>query len=120
MFKVIIAGSRSFRDYGYLRAMVDIVLSRKVSMLEDIIIVSGCCPGPDLMGEKYAREKGYLVETHPAQWDFYGKTAGPIRNAEMARNADALIAFWNGRSPGTKNMIDEAEKHGLLIRVFNI
>ena len=118
VFKVIIAGSRSFRDYGLLRAKVDLLLSRKTSALTEIIIVSGHCNGADLLGEKYAREKKYKVETFLPQWDMYGKAAGPIRNAAMARNADALIAFWDGRSPGTENMIKEAEKNGLEIRII--
>jgi len=46
-----------------------------------------------------------------------GKAAGFIRNAEMAEYADALIAFWDGRSKGTKHMIDLAKKHGLKVKI---
>ena len=117
-FKVIIAGSRSFRDYGLLRAKTDILLSRKVSSLKQIVIISGHCNGADLLGERYAKEKKYRIETFLPQWELYGRAAGPIRNAEMARNADALIAFWDGQSRGTENMIAEAKANGLLIRII--
>ena len=53
----------------------------------------------------------------PADWDKYGKAAGYKRNGEMARNADALIAFWDGKSRGTKHMIDLAKKYDLQARV---
>ena len=118
VFKVIIAGSRGFNDYGLLRAKVDILLSRKVSALNEIVILSGHCNGADLLGEKYAREKKYRVETYLPNWDMYGRAAGPIRNAEMARNANALIAFWDEKSPGTKNMINEAQENKLEIRII--
>jgi hypothetical protein len=53
----------------------------------------------------------------PADWDRYGKAAGYIRNETMAANAEALIALWDGRSPGTKHMIDIARKKGLKVYV---
>ncbi len=51
-------------------------------------------------------------------WDIHGKSAGHIRNAEMADYADALIAFWDGKSRGTANMIENARKRGLKIKIF--
>lgn len=36
----------------------------------------------------------------------------------MAQNADALVAFWDGKSRGTKHMIDLADKYGLKVRVI--
>ena len=43
--------------------------------------------------------------------------AGPLRNEKMARVADALIAFWDGKSRGTKNMIDLANMKGISVRI---
>lgn len=117
VFRVIIAGSRGFRDFSLLCSYVDKVLSRKAQEGQ-IIIVSGHCPGADIMGEMYARTKGYPVEVHPANWHKYGRAAGPKRNKEMALSSDALIAFWDGNSTGTKNMIDEARAAGLPVRIF--
>ena len=62
-------------------------------------------------------ENGWEVLSFPADWDKYGKAAGYKRNDEMARNADALIAFWDGKSRGTRHMIDLAKKYGLQTRI---
>lgn len=74
--------------------------------------------GADLLGEKYAVERGYHVDRYPADWNGLGKRAGYIRNEQMARNADALVAFWDGQSRGTKHMIDLASRYGLKIRII--
>lgn len=117
-FKVIIAGGREFNDYELLKARVDAALCMK-SQSHKIVIVSGKARGADALGERYAVERGYEISAHPADWDAYGKSAGYRRNAEMAQEADALIAFWDGKSRGTKHMIDLAEKAGLVLRVVN-
>ena len=63
------------------------------------------------------QEHGLACDIHPADWDKHGKAAGPIRNAEMAEVADALIAFWDGQSRETKSMIDLARKKGLQVAI---
>ena len=112
--KVIIAGGREFNDYESLSKYCDFVLS---NLKEDIEVVSGECRGADKLGEKYAKERGYDVKPFPADWDKYKKAAGHIRNEEMAKYADALIAFWDGESKGTKGMIDLATKYGLKVKI---
>lgn len=113
-FKVIIAGSRTFTDYEFLKRKCDIVLVNK----EDIEIVSGAARGADKLGEQYAKERNYLLKHFPADWDTHGKGAGFKRNNEMALYADALIAFWDGKSHGTKHMIEVAENICLPVRVI--
>lgn len=113
-FRVIIAGGREFDDYSLLEKTMDNLLS---NIKADIIVVCGMAHGADSLGEKYAKSKGYQVDYYPAQWNLYGKRAGYIRNEQMAKNADALVAFWNGQSRGTKHMIDLAHKYNLKIRV---
>lgn len=108
-YKVIIAGSRTFNDYDLLHKSCDDIL-KAVPTDKDIIIVSGTARGADSLGEKYALERGYTIERHSADWEKYGKSAGMIRNAEMAKEADALICFWDGKSKGTQNMIHQARK----------
>ena len=112
--KIIIAGSRNFTDYKKLCKTCDHLLQYQT----EIEIVSGTARGADRLGEQYAREKGYPMKQFSADWNKYGKAAGPIRNQQMANYADALITFWNGKSRGTKNMIDLAKEIGLKIRVF--
>lgn len=113
--KVIVAGSRDFKDYKLLCESLDFYLSRQT----DIEIVSGCARGADSLAIQYANERGYPVKKFPANWDLYGKSAGYRRNAEMAEYADALVAFWDGKSKGTKHMIDLAEDKGLAVRTVN-
>lgn len=113
--RVIIAGSRNFYDYERLKQSCDKILVNQT----DIQIVSGTAKGADELGEKYANEKGYGLVLFSAQWDKYGKSAGYKRNVQMAENADALIAFWDEKSRGTKHMIDIANKLNLLVRIIN-
>ena len=116
MFKVIIAGSRDFSNYSYLKNKMDIILS---SIKEDVEIVSGKAPGADTLGENYAKERNYPIKPFPADWNKFGKRAGPIRNSEMSEYADACVCFWDGKSDGTKNMIDVARKNKLKLRIIN-
>lgn len=81
-------------------------------------IFSGVASGPDQLGESWARERGVPIRRFYADWSIFGKSAGPIRNREMAENADALIAIWDGESRGTANMIKEAIDHNLKVKVF--
>lgn len=83
-------------------------------------VVSGCARGVDASGELWARTFGIPVKHFPANWSL-GPKAGPIRNRQMAEYADALIAVWDGKSKGTKNMIAEAHARGLkvFIKVAN-
>jgi len=112
--RVIIAGGRDFGDYELLKTKCDIILQNQ----SEVIIVSGGAKGADALGERYAKEKGYQLESFPAKWGEYGKRAGMIRNVEMSETSDSLIAFWDGKSKGTRHMIDTATKGGLPIRVI--
>ena len=116
-FRVIIAGTRSFNDYELLRDSCNNLLSEK-QRTHTVVVISGTARGADQMGERYAKERGFQLRRFPADWELYGKSAGHIRNAKMADNADALIAFWDGESKGTKNMIDNARRKGLAVRVI--
>jgi len=115
--KVIIAGGRDFDNYEALCEVVDFKLSDKVSDMSDIEIVSGTATGADLLGEKYAMERGYVIKRFPADWNKHGLGGGHIRNRQMADYADALICFWDGKSKGSKNMIETAYKYKLKIKV---
>ena len=114
MFRVIIAGGRDFNNYAGLSASMDYLLK---NVCDEIQIICGMARGADRLGERYAKERGYKIRYFPADWDTYGKSAGYRRNVEMASNADALVAFWDGVSYGTKHMIDIAKEKGLAIRV---
>lgn len=114
MFRVIIAGGRDFNDYNLLVETMNHLLS---NVRDDITVICGKARGADTLGERYAKEHGYAIHYYPADWKRYGKAAGYIRNEKMAKNADALAAFWDGCSRGTKHMIETARKYGLNVRV---
>lgn len=114
MFRVIIAGGRDFNDYDMLVKTMDMVLQ---NITDEIQVVCGMASGADTLGERYAKERGYKIAYFPADWKKYGRAAGFNRNQEMAKNADALVAFWDGKSKGTKHMIDIACRCGLKVRV---
>lgn len=115
IFKVIVAGGREFNDYRLLCQTCDRMLSQK-HQTHDIVIISGTARGADTLGERYAQERGYAVERFPADWEHAGKSAGFIRNRQMADVADALIAFWDRHSRGTAHMIDQARQKSLPYR----
>lgn len=114
MFRVIIAGGRDFNDYQLLRKTLDNLLC---NITEEITVVCGQARGADTLGERYAKERGYSIAYFPADWKKYGKRAGYLRNEQMAQNADALVAFWDGQSRGTGHMIDLARRYGLKVRI---
>lgn len=114
-YKVIIAGCRDFNDYELLKEKCDDFLQDEKK--EDVVIISGHASGADALGERYAQECGFQLETYPADWKAHGRAAGPIRNARMSSAANALIAFWDGKSRGTKNMIETAKSHNLKVVV---
>ena len=117
-YRVIIAGSRSFNDYELLREQCLSILQEKMRT-HRVVIVSGHARGADSLGERFANEFRLPFELHPAKWRLLGKAAGMVRNAEMAKCSDALIAFWDGESRGTRHMISFARKRGLEVSVIN-
>lgn len=120
MKRIIIAGSREFQDYDLLKKEVYDILNLYNNM-DDVEIVVGGAEGTDKLGEKFAKELDLKCKVFNANWNGLGKSAGFIRNAEMAKYSSengskgVLIAFWNGTSRGTKHMIDLAKENGLEI-----
>lgn len=114
MIKVIIAGGRNFDDFNKLCQVCDEFLKDQIN----IEIVSGAYKGADLLGERYAAERHHPIKQFPADWRQYGKSAGLKRNAVKAAYAEMLIAFWDGKSKGTKHMIELATQAGLIVKVF--
>ena len=127
--KVIIAGSRSIRDY------FRVVEAVKQSNFEITEVVSGGAKGVDSLGELYAETNDIDCCIYIAQWKNldapgarikegpYGKynvLAGLNRNVEMAEYADALIAVHDGKSTGTQHMIKVAVERGLKVSIYAV
>lgn len=107
MGTLLIAGSRSYKDFNTLKRMVD----KNQGKYDYINIISGGAPGVDTLAKEYARYKyGDLFldrfAEYKADWDKYGKSAGFKRNITMADVCNYTYIFWDLRSPGTKNMIE--------------
>lgn len=116
--KVIIAGCRRLCDPIVTAELVRRTM--RESFPDCTEVVSGGAFGVDEIGEAWAEANSVPVKKFKAAWDEYGKSAGPIRNRQMAEYADALLAVWDGKSPGTKNMIHEATKRGLVVLVVTV
>lgn len=110
--KVIIAGSRDVTDYNTVRQAI----SRSGFPVTHVI--SGAARGVDQLGERWAKDHALPLLRVPAEWNTYGRSAGYRRNEDMAGVADALIAIWDGHSPGTRHMIETARRRGLRVFVF--
>ena len=115
-FRVVVAGSRDFNDYNLLSSELDKFLAGK----KNVTIISGTARGADRMGEQYAAEHGYKIDQFPAEWSKYHQGAGPIRNLEMVKTADAVVAFWDNQSTGTKNIIDCAKQENIPYKVISV
>jgi hypothetical protein len=117
--KLIIAGSRNLTDMELLKSSMGKFAKKHPDVRIDEI-VSGTASGPDTAAILYAKENNIPVKKFPAEWDKYGKSAGPIRNAEMAKYADGLVAIWDGKSRGTRNMIENIKNMGKPFEVFTL
>jgi hypothetical protein len=112
--RTIIAGSRDICDIQLVCEAVE------QSGFEISVILSGKARGIDLDAIEFAKINGIPWEEYPAKWTIDGvfhPEAGMVRNAEMVAKADALIAIWNGRSKGTRGMVEIATKRGLKVYV---
>lgn len=104
-FKLIVAGGRNFTDYDLLsKVIIDLATIEYPELA--ISIVSGMAKGADSLGYIFAIKHNVAKYLFPADWNKYGKRAGYIRNREMGNFADGLLAFWDGKSRGTKHMIE--------------
>ena len=123
MTRVIIAGSRKYNDYDKMLEELDNLGIHLINTIDTIEIVSGHASGADALGERFAKAYNYPLKIFPAEWNKYGKAAGPIRNEQMAKyvsEADRgiLVAFPVGESKGTRNMIKLAKQYGLEVEVI--
>lgn len=109
MAKVAVGGSRSIDSQEMVEAVLDQLL------LEGDIILSGNAPGVDRMGEEYARKRGLEVKIIPCEWDKHGFKATMMRNEVLLKSSDFVICFWDGRSEGTRHMLDIAKRARKLL-----
>ena len=119
MTRIVIAGCRDYNNYEEAEEFIDLCVSSFAGK-DNIVIVSGGAKGADMLGERYASERGFAIERYNADWKTYGRRAGPMRNKQMAEVSDYVICFWDGESKGTKSMIECAKKSGKTVMVKTI
>lgn len=100
--KLIIAGSRTITNYQSMLEAADMI---PLDFYVDEV-VSGMAKGADHLGEWWAEINHIPVKAFYPDWEQYGKGAGLVRNTQMGEYADALLALWDGKSKGTKHMIE--------------
>lgn len=104
--RLAVVGSRGFDDYEYLKATIE-----KINA--DIeCIISGGARGADSLAARYSREKGIALREYLPEYDKYGRGAPIVRNRLIVDDCDTLIAFWDGKSRGTRDSIDYARRQG--------
>lgn len=117
-FKLIVAGGRDFNNSEVLsRTICQLAHGEYANMA--ISIVSGMARGADSLGYLFAIKHNVVKYQFPADWNQYGKRAGMIRNKAMGDFADGLLAFWDGQSRGTKQMIEYMRSLGKPVHIVN-
>lgn len=112
--RIAIIGSRNFNDYNLV---TETLLPYKSKIT---LIVSGGAKGADSLGEKWAIKNNIQTLIFPADWDKHGKRAGFIRNEDIIKNCDGVLAFWDGGSKGTAHSLSLAEKYNKPIKIVKI
>lgn len=83
--RIIVAGGRDFDDYDLLsKTLTDYLDKLEPWELDRVLFMSGGARGADRLGEKFAESCSFPFRRFPADWDKHGKSAGYIRNREMA------------------------------------
>ena len=111
---VAVVGSREYRD----ALGPEQVIPELGQTAPAVTVISGGARGVDQRAIAAARGAGLKVREYPADWDRYGKRAGFLRNEEMVKAADMVIAFWDGSSKGTKHTIDLAMKYKKTLLLY--
>jgi hypothetical protein len=107
--KVAVIGSRTFNDYELVK--------ETLTKLDITLLISGGAKGADSLGERYANENNITTLIFKPDWERHGRGAGMIRNTDIVKNSDIVVAFWDGSSKGTLDSIRKVENlnKGLMI-----
>ena len=117
--RVIIAGGRDFDDYEYMSTKLNELFKDPNTFNNKTIkVISGMAKGADFLAIRYADENKLTKILFPANWKVYPRIAGFLRNNDMLSIATHLITFWDGKSSGTKYMIEIAKMKGIPVWVF--
>lgn len=110
--KVAVIGSRSFNDYAEVKNVL--------SKINITLLVSGGAIGADSLGEKYAIENNIPTKIFYPDWEKYGKKAGFIRNTDIIKEAELVVAFWDNNSKGTLDSLNKASALNKKVLIVNV
>lgn len=110
--RIAVVGSR---DYRHPQDVIDFIYS----LPPNTTVVSGGARGVDFIAENAAFARGLLVDIYPADWQTHGKKAGYLRNADIVRNCDEVVAFWDGKSKGTMHTVNLAKEHNIPVTIYD-
>ena len=114
--RVIVAGSRGFFDYELMCRELDKLFNEsRMFAGREVKIISGMADGADSLAIRYADERKLTKILFPANWKRYSRVAGFLRNEDMLSVATHLVAFWDGKSSGTRHMIEIAKAKGIPV-----
>ena len=114
--KLMVCGGRYFYNKELLESSLNELI--QTNCWKDVAILEGGASGADTLAEEYAKKNGLAFFVYPADWEKYGKAAGPIRNKQMVEDCDYCIAFWDGQSKGTKSSIDFCKEMGKPCKII--
>lgn len=112
--RVLFSGSRLYNEHTVIEGVI-------LGLDKSDIVIHGDCPrGADKHVNRAALKFGLEVEAYPAKWTIYGQAAGNIRNQLMLDygRPDRAYLFWDGRSPGTKDMLERVLNHNIPYKLI--
>jgi len=115
--KLAIVGSRTLRQKEVLQVIGQVITKAKNKI--DTVITGGA-NGVDSIAEYYAKNHNIGVEVYYPVYSRHGKRAPLIRNNEIIKNSNAMLAIWDGESKGTKYTTDKAKKAGMAVMVVRL
>lgn len=118
-YRIAVIGSRGYRGRAIIPNILQSTFGYFRQFGKPVFISGGCKNSPDQWGQQWAVRNNIPCIIFPAEWQKHGKKAGLVRNKKIVDNADYLIAFWDGKSHGTKYTIDLALQRGLPVITVN-
>ena len=110
MIRLLIAGGRDYADWDHFEDCLLSELEPSLHSGEKIVLIHGAAKGADAMADRWAAENKVEVLRFPADWQAYGKSAGPIRNGLMIEQGDPDRALLFPGGPGTRD---------IMLKLFN-
>ena len=121
--RVLVTGGRDYADYEFVRNTLDQIMHDRgccgecgvIDSPDPVIVIHGGAKGADSLADQWAVVNWLQIKEFKADWNRYGRVAGPIRNQQMIDEGkpDLVVAFPGGE--GTANMVKLAKKHGIEV-----